>query len=88
MAALAADVPARARAVLGRGEWLADYLWREWADQLEPCGVDRDQLVAELARWSRELWLWVMGERQWPEVAGLVYGGLMRKGPAAAPERG
>jgi hypothetical protein len=60
---------------------LADYLWVEWAADLEPLGIARPLLVEMLGRWSRELWLWLMEERQWAEVAALIYGSLLRRAP-------
>lgn len=82
---LALESPSAARERLAEGEWLAGYLWAEWARELEPAGVTREALVAELSRWRRELWLWVMGERQWKEAAGLVYGGVLRQAGAPTP---
>lgn len=82
----AGEDPARTRARLAEGEWITEWLWSAWAAELEPSGVSRDQLRQEAGRWSRELWLWVMGERQWAEVGALIYGGLLRRvAPGARP---
>jgi len=75
----AGEDPAGTRDRLAEGDWITGWLWTAWAPELEPAGVGRDQLRHEAGRWSRELWLWVMGERQWAEVCALVYGGLLRR---------
>jgi len=80
----ARENPARTRDLLAEGEWITEWLWSAWAPELEPAGVGREQLRHEAARWSHELWLWVMGERQWTEVSALVYGGLLRRAAASA----
>lgn len=83
MRAQAEEAPADARAELSEGHWLAPWLWAEWGPDLEAAGLGPDDLAREAGRWARELWLWVMGERQWPEVANLLYGGTLRR--AARP---
>jgi len=80
----AREDPARTRVRLAEGEWITEWLWSAWAAELEPSGVRRDQLRQEAGRWARELWLWVMGERQWAEVSALIYGGLLRRVAASA----
>lgn len=84
----ARKAPRETRAELARGEWLTDWLWTAWSAELEPAGIGRDALTREVGRWSRELWLWVTGERQWDEVSALVYGGVLRRAGQAAADGG
>lgn len=91
MRSRAEDAPAEARSEMSEGRWLAPWLWAEWGPDLEAAGLGQDDLAREAGRWARELWLWVMGERQWPEVANLLYGGTLRRAAAhhsstAAPD--
>jgi hypothetical protein len=79
MRARAEDAPAQARQELAEGSWIAPWLWAEWGPDLEPSGLSESDLAGEAGRWAKELWLWVMGERQWPEVAALLYGGTLRR---------
>ncbi|MHB1444920.1 MAG: hypothetical protein ACYCTI_06515 [Acidimicrobiales bacterium] len=72
--------PAGVRRLLADGEWITDWLWSGWGPELEAAGTGRDDVRREAGRWSRELWLWVMGERQWEEVSALIHGGLLRRG--------
>jgi hypothetical protein len=80
--------PAGARRDLADGGAVADELWRSWRAELEVLGADRAAVAAASSALARELWLWVMGERQWPEVAALVYGRVGRHLPAATSTSG
>jgi len=71
--------PAQARLTLSDGAWITEWLWTAWAPELERTGIGQDQVRREAGRWSRETWLWIMGERQWGELSALVYGGLLRR---------
>ena len=86
-AAAAAD-PAAARRDLAGGRPVADELWRSWRPELEILGADRAALTAAASALARELWLWVMGERRWPEVAALLYGRVARHLPGATSTNG
>jgi hypothetical protein len=84
--ALARQSPDRAHELLAEGEWLADVLWEAWEGELASVGATRADLVARLATARRELWLWLAGERTWPEAAELVGGGVLRRvGASSAP---
>jgi hypothetical protein len=57
-------------------------LWERWRGALEPAGMDREAFIEVVVGYGRELWLWLMGERQWDEfVAGLA-GRVNRRLPA------
>jgi hypothetical protein len=86
-AAAEAD-PAGARQEMADGQWLADELWGSWRHQLEVVAADRAALAGAAAGLARELWLWVMGERQWPEVAALLYGRVARHLPGVTSTNG
>ena len=88
MRAAAETDPAGARKELADGRWLADELWSSWREELEPLGADRAAVAAAAAGLARELWLWVMGERQWAEVAALLYGRVARHLPGATSTNG
>ena len=80
----AEDSPAETRRLLAGGDWLTEWLWSGWGPELEGAGTGRDDLRREAGRWSRELWLWVMDERQWDEVSALIHGGLLRRAAATS----
>lgn len=79
-------------ALLGGREWSDDlpdelsfelWLWERWQRVLEPLGLDADRFRAELVDNRRELWLWLMGERQWGQVIEAQAGRILRRLPAA-----
>jgi hypothetical protein len=86
-AAAEAD-PAAARRDLAGGQAVAEELWRSWRSELEAVGADRTAVAAAAGSLARELWLWVMGERRWPEVAALLYGRVARHLPGATSTNG
>ena len=59
----------------------ASWLWERWRPALEPAGMDREAFVDVVIGYGRELWLWLMGERQWDEF---VVGPGRTGGPAPA----
>jgi hypothetical protein len=71
--------PAGTRRRLAEGTDLADTLWSAWGSQLETAGAESDALAAHLGSCRREVWLWIMGERTWDELARLVSGGVLRR---------
>lgn len=82
--ALAEQDPAGATALLGRGEWIADPLWRAWEPALERAGIGRERLVEIVVDYRRELWLWVMGERTWAQCAAGLAGRVGRRRPGGS----
>jgi hypothetical protein len=60
------------------------WLWGQWRPALEPEGVSREEFVATVIAYRRELWLWLIGDRQWmPFIIGLA-GRIIRRLPAVA----
>ncbi len=59
-------------------------LWAAWGEVIAGAGMGRVAFDAIVDGYRRELWLWVIGERQWePTIAGLA-GRLVRRMPAPA----
>ena len=86
--AAAESDPAGARNARADGRWLADAVWDSWRPELEALGADRAAVATAAAALERELWLWVMGERQWAEMAALLYGRVARHLPGATSTNG
>ncbi|MGH9018904.1 MAG: hypothetical protein ACRDY1_14230, partial [Acidimicrobiales bacterium] len=70
------------RSGLGAGRGIGAVVWERWGGVLEPLGMDADAFTVVLAGAGRELWLWVMGERQWDEVLAGLAGRVRRRLPA------
>ncbi|MGF1471158.1 MAG: hypothetical protein ACFB50_05355 [Rubrobacteraceae bacterium] len=61
--------------------FVADPLWKAWAEELEKSGMDYRRFLEISRGYSNELRLWVVGERPWDHcVAGLA-GRVMRRLP-------
>jgi hypothetical protein len=58
------------------------WLWERWRPALEPVGMDREAFIDVVVGYGRELWLWVMGERQWDEFLSGLAGRVLRRLPA------
>jgi hypothetical protein len=57
------------------------FLWDQWRPALEPLGMDRPAFVGVVLGYGRELWFWLMGERQWDEFLTGLGGRLSRRLP-------
>jgi hypothetical protein len=57
-------------------------LWERWRPALEPAGMDREAFIDVVIGYGRELWLWLMGERQWAEFNDGLAGRVNRRLPA------
>lgn len=78
-------------ALLGGQDWrdgfsddicIALWLWGYWQPTLEPGGFSREEFLDAVIGYRREVWLWLMGDRQWfPMVTGLA-GRVLRRLPA------
>jgi len=78
------------RALLEGGDWrqgfsddicIGLWLWGQWRADLEPRGLSREDFIDRVIADRRELWLWLLGDRQWtPFVTGLV-GRISRRLP-------
>ena len=88
--ALLEDRPEEGARVLDDATFVADPLWKEWGEDLEGAGMDRDRFLEISRGYSGELRLWVVGERPWDHcVAGLA-GRVRRRLPVpdtAVPRR-
>jgi hypothetical protein len=60
------------------------WLWRCWQPALEPEGLSREDFVDVVIANKRELWLWLMGERQWSHYLTGLAGRVVRRLPAPA----
>jgi hypothetical protein len=79
-------------ALLGGQDWTEDlpeelsfelWLWERWQPVLEPAGLGFDRFAVELVDNRRELWLWLLGERQWSQVIEAQAGRILRRLPTA-----
>jgi hypothetical protein len=61
------------------GRWL----WERWGLSLEHEGLDRDGFFDALEANRRELWLWLVGERQWVQFLEGQAGRIVRRLPSA-----
>jgi hypothetical protein len=59
------------------------WLWRVWQPALEPNGMSREAFVELVVGYKRELWLWLMGDRQWIQFLSGLAGRAVRRLPAA-----
>ncbi|MHB1711245.1 MAG: hypothetical protein ACYCV7_07560 [Acidimicrobiales bacterium] len=58
------------------------WLWSQWQPTLEPAGVGREEFVAMVAEYHRELWLWLIGDRVWAQCISGLAGRIARRVPA------
>jgi hypothetical protein len=59
------------------------WLWGQWQPALEPNGMGREEFVDAVIANKRELWLWLIGERQWVQFVTALAGRIVRRLPAA-----
>jgi hypothetical protein len=57
------------------------WLWDRWRPTLEPMGMDREAFIEVTKGFRRELWLWLMGERQWDQLVDGLAGRVARRLP-------
>ena len=57
------------------------WLWARWQPALEPAGMGREAFIDVIVDYRRELWLWLMGERQWGEFVSGLAGRAARRMP-------
>jgi hypothetical protein len=57
------------------------WLWRCWQPTLEPLGMSREDFIEVVVGAQRELWLWLMGERQWIQFLTGLAGRAVRRLP-------
>jgi hypothetical protein len=66
------------------GLCFGNWLWERWRPALEPAGLTWDQFADALVANRRELWLWLMGERQWTQFLEAQAGRIIRRLPAGS----
>jgi hypothetical protein len=78
--------------VLNGGDWrrelsaevgLSALLWKDWGHALGAEGLDRQAFNDIVIGYERELWFWLMGERQWDEVLSGLAGRTSRRLPTS-----
>ncbi len=62
---------------------LAIWLWSLWQPALEPYGMTREDFFDHVIAFRRELWLWLIGDRQWLQYVTGLAGRVVRRLPAA-----
>jgi len=73
---------ARTDAALAQSEanrLFSAWLWRRWQPELAPFGFSPRDLRRLLVADRRELWLWVMGDRPFAQLAEGVSGRVTRR---------
>jgi hypothetical protein len=79
-------------AILNGGDWrqelsdevgLGALLWKDWGQALGAEGMDRPTFTDVVIGYERELWFWLMGERQWDEVLSGLAGRTGRRLPTS-----
>lgn len=77
--------------LLDGGDWregfsdevcIAVWLWSCWQPALEPAGCAREDFVEIVIANHRELWLWLLGDRQWEQYVTGLAGRVVRRLPA------
>jgi hypothetical protein len=59
------------------------WLWGRWRPALEPEGMSREDFVDVVIANRRELWLWLVGDRQWLQFVSSLVGRIVRRLPSA-----
>lgn len=67
--------------VVDRAGGLTAWLWERW-QALGAAGMDGARFAATVAGYQKELWYWVLGERQWAQVCSGLIGRVERRLPA------
>lgn len=70
----------------GGGNEVESYLWKTWKDDLEPLGVNWNDLISIRSNFGREYWhdvrlnsvlfRWMKGESSWETVAAAYISGI------------
>ena len=64
--------------VLAGDDGLVDWLWSRWRT-LVSAGMTRQDLAAIVLDYRREVWLWLAGERTWPQSCSGLIGRISRR---------
>lgn len=76
------ESPEEGRSLIEDGSFVADLLWREWREELEPSGMEYDRFLQVTRNYAGELRLWVVGEHPWDHCAAGLAGRVLRRLPA------
>jgi hypothetical protein len=63
---------------------IALWIWKLWQPALEPYGMTREDFVDQVTAYRRELWLWLIGDRQWLQFVTGLAGRVVRRLPEPA----
>lgn len=80
--ALLEESPEEGSRLIGEAAFVADLLWEDWGDLLEPAGMGHDRFLQISRGYADELRLWVVGERPWDHCAAGLAGRVQRRLPA------
>ena len=80
--ALLEESPEEGSRLIGEAAFVADLLWEDWGDKLEPAGMGHDRFLQISRGYADELRLWVVGERPWDHCAAGLAGRVQRRLPA------
>ena len=80
--ALLEESPEEGSRLIGEATFVADLLWADWGDLLEPAGMPYDRFLQISRGYADELRLWVVGERPWDHCAAGLAGRVQRRLPA------
>jgi len=81
--ALALRDPAAARRLVVSE--VTDHALFRWAETLGDAGLAPQAVSEAVASAARELWLWVMGDRIWPQLSANLAGRAVRRRGASPP---
>ena len=80
--ALLEESPEEGSRLIGEAAFVADLLWADWENLLEPAGMPYDRFLQISRGYADELRLWVVGERPWDHCAAGLAGRVQRRLPA------
>ena len=80
--ALLEESPEEGSRLIREAAFVADSLWEDWEDLLEPAGMPYDRFLQISRGYADELRLWVVGERPWDHCAAGLAGRVQRRLPA------
>jgi hypothetical protein len=76
------ESPEEGSRLIGEAAFVADLLWEDWGNLLEPAGMPYNRFLQISRGYADELRLWVVGERPWDHCAAGLAGRVQRRLPA------
>lgn len=55
------------------------WLWERWRATLEPAGMEREAFMDIVTGYTREVWLWILGDRSWEQMLSGLAGRVSRR---------